>query len=392
MSYRRDFPPLGPGLCTDAGWGCTLRSGQMLLAHALTLRALGRDWRWQGAQAAVAAEAGEASTGDATAALVAEALSLSALTLSGDEATHAALLRLFADAPGAAFGVHALCAAGAPAGVVAGSWLGPHALCGALAAAARAALPRGALLVRVVAAGGGGAPTLYADDVADACFAEAAESAGLTPGPPLPLPLPPAPQPGFAPVLLLVPLVLGLGRTVNPAYIAPLRSALALRWSCGVVGGRPGASLFLTGAAGDAALFLDPHAAVQPAAVVQAGPYAPKTASAAPASPKDPAVAAASAAAVASYHSAALRHAPLANMDPSMALGFYADTADELRQLAAALGELAAASPAAPLLTVAAREARARADHREADEAAATSCDEPLDGGSDDGEECWTVV
>ena len=384
MSYRRDFPPLGPGLCTDAGWGCTLRSGQMLLAHALTLRALGRAWRWQGAQAAVAAEAGEAAA-DATAASDA----LSALTLSDAEATHAALLRLFADAPGAAFGVHALCAAGAPAGVVAGSWLGPHALCGALAAAARAALPRGALLVRVVAAGGGGAPTLYADDVADACFAEAAACAGLTPGPPLPLPLPAAPQPGFAPVLLLVPLVLGLGRTLNPAYVAPLRAALALRWSCGVVGGRPGASLFLAGAAGDAALFLDPHAAVQPAAVVQAGPFAPKTASAAPSSPKDPAAAAASAAAVASYHSAALRHAPLANMDPSMALGFYADTADDLRQLAAALGELAAASPAAPLLTVAAREARACADRCDAVEAA---CDEPLDGGSDDGEECWTVV
>ena len=341
----------------------------MLLAHALTLRALGRDWRWRGAPAAVAAAAGEANA-DSSPAAEAEAA-----PPAPEDAAHAALLRLFADAPGAPFGVHALCAAGAPSGVSAGAWLGPHALCGALAAAARAALPRGKLLLRVVAAGGGGAPTLFVDDVADECLAEA--QATSPPAPPFALPLPPPPQAGFTPVLLLFPLVLGLERTVNPAYVTSLRGALALPWSCGVVGGRPGASLFLAGAAGDAALFLDPHVAVQPAAVVQAGPAC-----------KDAAQAAAAAAAVASYHCAALRHSPLANMDPSMALGFYAATAEELRQLAAALAQLAADSPAAPLLTVAAREPRPRAE-------AAAACEEEEeeeDGRSDEGEENWTVV
>ena len=338
-TYRAAFPPLPGGLTSDAGWGCTLRSGQMLLARTLSCLVLGREWRWR---------TSPSDEGDARG------------------AAHAQLMHLFQDEPGRPFGLHALCEAGAACGITAGAWLGPHALCNALKAAAEAALGEHRLLVRVVSSGGGGAPTLCREEVL-----QAATRVHSTPAPRTALPVRPvadgdegAQPPPWTPVLLLVPLVLGLGRAVNPAYGPQLCAALSMPQSVGIVGGRPGTSLYFVGVQGDAVLYLDPHE-VQPHVLHDArGEAAPFP--------------------VESYHCATLRHMCLSGVDPSLALGFLAASNADFDSLCDTLQAQAEGARAAPLLTVAARAAA---------EGGAQQPEEGLSEGEGEGaEEEWQML
>jgi len=105
MTYRSGFMPLGSGevqLKSDAGWGCTLRVAQMLLAEALRRQILGEEWRWpEPSQSISAPGAATAFPGD-----------------SEPPEELARLLQLFWDVPvgRSPFSVHNLCKHGAPCG------------------------------------------------------------------------------------------------------------------------------------------------------------------------------------------------------------------------------------------------------------------------------------
>jgi hypothetical protein len=198
----------------------------MLLFQALRMQVLGRAWR-----------ASEASQPDES---------------------HSALFRLFEDEPSTPFGLHALTLSG---DAKPGCWLGPHAMCHALSSAVQRSLS-GTLLVEIVGAGGGGAPTLYVEDVAAAC--EAVDAPPPAEAAPLPLLTTrrvnsDGAEP-WTPLLLLLPLRLGPERTIEAAYIPQLCAALKLPSSVGVLGGRPGHSLWFVGVCeSNALLYLDPH-------------------------------------------------------------------------------------------------------------------------------------
>jgi len=271
----------GGGLTSDVGWGCTLRSGQMLLAAAAQRVAVGRHWRRETTRAAARAR----------------------LPPALEEA-----LALFADEPGAPLSIHSLLAAPGVAarlraekgrrrkeeleekvqeadrsesgseasssscgsgsdvdgaendefggdfendessssqqrfrGLTPGEWLGPSTFCRAAEAALTDAWPSSfpnegpPMRVLVVGGGGGGAPAL--DSEAAAKKKSASRSFSRS-------------SPSSAtPLLVLIPVQAGLGRFINPVY-AP-QVAAALRWpqSVGVVGGRRGASLYFAGTA-----------------------------------------------------------------------------------------------------------------------------------------------
>ena len=116
LTYRNNFPPIAKssdpaatsgisfatklrnlgnqaGFSSDTGWGCMIRSGQSLLANAVSTLRLGGDWR-RGQR----------------------------------EEEHRDVLSLFADAPGAPFSIHKFVEHGAQAcGKHPGEWFGPSA-------------------------------------------------------------------------------------------------------------------------------------------------------------------------------------------------------------------------------------------------------------------------
>ncbi|XP_024380625.1 cysteine protease ATG4B isoform X2 [Physcomitrium patens] len=298
ITYRKGFESLGESkLTSDVGWGCMLRSGQILLAQALVCHYLGRTWRRNACQ---------------------ECLQ-----------EYLQILQSFGDSESCSFSIHNLLEAGRPFGLAAGSWLGPYALCRTLEALAKAdedqnakkggkrALPFAVYVVSGETEGDrGGAPVRCVEDAAVLCskWGEATEE--------------------WSPLVVLVPLVLGLDK-LNPRYLPSLRATFTLPQSLGVAGGKPGASTHLIGVQGDQAMYLDPHENQQVFAVTPENLELDTS----------------------FYHCSVVRRLPLDSIDPSLAIGFYCRDRAEFDDLCARSSELVKQYNGAPIFTVAEKSA-----------------------------------
>ncbi|XP_051569425.1 cysteine protease atg4da-like isoform X2 [Myxocyprinus asiaticus] len=136
LTYRRGFPPLdGSALTSDAGWGCMLRSAQMLLAQGLMLHMMPTGWTWP---------ATHHQTKDDLEVVdprVLDDLFRENRSVSGkphrrsldtmldskihEDRTHRKLVSWFGDLPSAPFGLHRLVDLGKASGKRAGDWYGP---------------------------------------------------------------------------------------------------------------------------------------------------------------------------------------------------------------------------------------------------------------------------
>nr|XP_033938225.1 cysteine protease ATG4D isoform X2 [Pseudochaenichthys georgianus] len=257
LTYRREFPQLdGSTLTTDCGWGCMLRSGQMLLVQGLLVHLMPRDWAWPDAQQLTEvdfevfrprspARAGgvpipsfgsprgsntpEKSLASDQVSKCSQKKGPEYRRDSQAETLHHKLVSWFGDQPPAPFGLHQLVDIGKSSGKKAGDWYGPSIVAHILrkAVAKTSVLHNLAIYVAQDC-------TVYKEDVVHLCDLSLSQ-------------IPPDPSSqAWKSVLILVPVRLG-GEVLNPSYIECVKNILKLECCIGIIGGKPKHSLYFVG-------------------------------------------------------------------------------------------------------------------------------------------------
>ncbi|KJE93088.1 hypothetical protein CAOG_03931 [Capsaspora owczarzaki ATCC 30864] len=289
FSYRKDFERIpGSKHTTDCGWGCTLRSAQMLVAEALVLQIFGRRWRI-------------------------EDRSCPAPLSSSKEDQLRLIIRLFQDQLrlDSPFSIHNIVQHGCQLfDKRAGDWFGPASVVRVFADLINQAYAMHQSPFRAYQAID---HIIYRDLVAELCSGPDAvrdlefstptstsesvstdetvtPSASTSQSPPV---LPPP----FIPLLILMPLRLGLNE-INRMYIPCLKALLMCAQCVGIIGGRPRHSLYFVGYQEDNVIFADPHGCKRFVDMQQTS-FPTET-----------------------FHSAVPNKIPFTHMDPSMAIGF----------------------------------------------------------------------
>ncbi|XP_061882197.1 cysteine protease atg4da-like [Entelurus aequoreus] len=323
LTYRREFPQLeGSSWTTDCGWGCMLRSGQMLLAQGLIVHLMPRDWTWPDAQQLTDVDFEVLRTrspvrvggvpipsfGSPRGNCTPEKTLPSDPTLRSSqrkrpesirdpraEHIHHRLLTWFGDQPLAPFGVHQLVGIGRSSGKKAGDWYGPSIVAHIL----RKALAK-STVVHNLAVYVAQDCTVYKEDVAHLCDSSLSQT-------------PPEPDnQAWKSVIILVPVRLG-GEALNPSYIECVKNILKLECCIGIIGGKPKHSLYFVGFQDEQLLYLDPHYCQAVVDVTHVN------------FPLE------------SFHCSSPKKMPFTRMDPSCTIGFYARNKKDFESLCCAV-------------------------------------------------------
>ncbi|KAK3596622.1 hypothetical protein CHS0354_039799 [Potamilus streckersoni] len=249
LTYRKNFPSIGgTGPTSDAGWGCMLRCGQMMLAHALILRHLGRSWRW--------------------------------FEGTSDE-KYKRILKMFQDKKSSYYSIQQIAAMGVSEGKAVGHWFGPNTIAQVLKKLV--VYDEWSSLVIHVAMDN----TVIEEDIR--CLCKPAEykdrldmkeihgmkkrmsnspgaqlidcysdSASSNVNSETLVHKKEVDSTKWKPLLLVIPLRLGLTET-NAVYVDSLKCCLRFRQSVGLIGGKPNHAHWFIGYVGDEMIFLDPH-------------------------------------------------------------------------------------------------------------------------------------
>ncbi|KAK2721367.1 hypothetical protein QYM36_003596, partial [Artemia franciscana] len=195
LTYRRYFPKLGSKFISDCGWGCMLRTAQMMMGHALISFHLGREWRWN-----------------------------FTITVPALESLHRGIVSLFGDTEDCVFSIHNLVSFGRKIGKEPGDWFGPTSAAYVLRDALNMASNSHDILKRI---------RIY---VAQDMAVVPSEVERLLQN-----------EDGSRnTVIVMIPALLGLER-FNQSYVPCLKQILAMECTIGIIGGRPNHSLYFTG-------------------------------------------------------------------------------------------------------------------------------------------------
>ncbi|KAL6066034.1 Cysteine protease atg4d [Balamuthia mandrillaris] len=290
FTYRKDFHRIEPSPFTsDVGWGCTLRSGQMLLAQALSSQLLGREWRLD--------------------------------PLEPPPKHYAQILRLFGDHPLCPFSIHNIAQNGLKFGKNVGEWFGPSTIAQVLEEVVQENNPTN-LAVYVSTDG-----CLYKDQITERCLQSTGNEGNKEEQEE-------QEEKQWRPLLLIIPLRLGLD-SLNQVYVPALKHTFHFPQSLGIVGGKPRSSLYFVGYQDNDLFYFDPHtiqptdpllfpsssSPSSPAAAAQCEKGKEKKENAGEDAKEEQLVEF-----LASYHCAIPHRLAIRDIDPSLALAFFCPT------------------------------------------------------------------